>query len=67
LFVPATAKRQAETARNTLRLHLFDRRFAAFEAAMKLVLAIGSKVYEGFLAMEKAAFTADALRKKTRN
>ncbi len=34
---------------------------------MKLVLAIGSKVYEGFLAMEKAAFTAGALRKKTRN
>ncbi len=28
------------------------------------LLATGSKVYEGFLAMEKAAFTAGALRKK---
>jgi len=28
------------------------------------LLATGSKVYEGFLAMEKAAFTAGALQKK---
>ncbi len=28
------------------------------------MLATGSKVYEGFLAMERAAFTAGALRKK---